>query len=743
MSSSRRRPVRGAVIVAMCLLLTLLPAVPSAARGPGDKAGAKVVERGRTTVARAVREAREHPRKTVDRTDRLAPRFKLPRDERASDPSSGLAPRPAIGEPVDPAVVGPWQGIDQEAAGGVEPPDPWIAVNATHVVQVTNVMIHISDRTGRLLQSVPTWALFGLTPAEIDADPRILWDAAHGRWVGVLLSFVPGAEGIDAGYLNLAVSASSDPTGAWDSYGFTDSDEFGNPALPDYPGIASSGDKVVVASNEFDYTLKTYLGTSVLVIPWSTILDGSPAPSRWTYGDPTLWRVRPAQVLAASNDVHLVAMDSSDGRAMYQKVTGTGSGFSDGAWQDLTTLTGVDLFGEPPAPRQPGSPATIVKAVQAGPTDAVWRANRLWFVATDWSTFDGGTTYVDSVRVSQLDTSVATPSELQTAYLEADGFDRYLGGIGVSGDGTAFVPFTESSPSQFTTSRFAIFTSAYGWSEPVTIVEGEATYPGTRWGDYVGVAADPTATATVWQANQVTRADGTWGTTVSRLVFDLVAPVVTAPKQAFVVPSTLATTFPVRISWTATEAGSGIDHFEVDEDRAGIGFETINSTAVATSVVRTELWTSACSGWTYQYQVRGIDGFGNEGPSALWPTWCPLLKQTSSGVSYSSGWKTASSSKYSGGSTRYASLKGKTASFKVTARNVAIVAAKAKSRGSFKVYVDGVYKGTVKTYSSTTKYRQIVWQYGWSSVGTHTIKIVVSGTSGHPTVDLDGILTLQ
>jgi hypothetical protein len=44
---------------------------------------------------------------------------------------------------------------------------------------------------------------------------------------------------------------------------------------------------------------------------------------------------------------------------------------------------------------------------------------------------------------------------------------------------------------------------------------------------------------------------------------------------------------------------------------------------------------------------------------------------------------------------------------------------------------------------ATTKFRQLVWQYGWSSVGTHTIKIVVLGTSGHPRVDFDAIMTLQ
>ena len=192
-----------------------------------------------------------------------------------------------------------------------------------------------------------------------------------------------------------------------------------------------------------------------------------------------------------------------------------------------------------------------------------------------------------------------------------------------------------------------------------------------------------------------------------------------------------------------TETGSGIDRFEVDENRAGIGFETINSTTVSTNVVRSEFWSSTCPGFTYQYRVRGTDGFGNEGGSATWPTWCPLRKQTSSGVTYSSGWSTSSSTKYSGGSTRYASKAGKTASFKVTVRNVSIVATKAKTRGSFKVYVDGVYKAKISTYSSTTKYRQLVWQFGWSSPGTHTIKIVILGTSGHPRVDFDAIMTLQ
>ena len=71
------------------------------------------------------------------------------------------------------------------------------------------------------------------------------------------------------------------------------------------------------------------------------------------------------------------------------------------------------------------------------------------------------------------------------------------------------------------------------------------------------------------------------------------------------------------------------------------------------------------------------------------------------------------------------------------------MATKAASRGSFKVYVDGVYRGTISTYSTTTKYRQLVYQFSWAAPGTHKIKIVVSGTSGHPRVDLDAFVVLR
>ena len=46
---------------------------------------------------------------------------------------------------------------------------------------------------------------------------------------------------------------------------------------------------------------------------------------------------------------------------------------------------------------------------------------------------------------------------------------------------------------------------------------GTGTYPGTRWGDYVGVAQDPQVPNAVWQGNEFSAGADFWATEVSQL----------------------------------------------------------------------------------------------------------------------------------------------------------------------------------------------------------------------------------
>jgi len=74
---------------------------------------------------------------------------------------------------------------------------------------------------------------------------------------------------------------------------------------------------------------------------------------------------------------------------------------------------------------------------------------------------------------------------------------------------------------------------------------------------------------------------------------------------------------------------------------------------------------------------------------------------------------------------------------------VSLLALKAKSRGKAYVYIDGHRVKTIDTYSSTTRYRQIVYDKTFTTVGKHTILVKTLATSHRPRVDLDGIVVVN
>ena len=66
----------------------------------------------------------------------------------------------------------------------------------------------------------------------------------------------------------------------------------------------------------------------------------------------------------------------------------------------------------------------------------------------------------------------------------------------------------------------------------------------------------------------------------------------------------------------------------------------------------------------------------------------------------------------------------------MTGRAIALVTTKGPARGKLKVLIDGVYVGTVDLYRSSVSYRVLAFTHGFSSKGTHTIKLVALGTTG-------------
>ena len=72
-------------------------------------------------------------------------------------------------------------------------------------------------------------------------------------------------------------------------------------------------------------------------------------------------------------------------------------------------------------------------------------------------------------------------------------------------------------------------------------------------------------------------------------------------------------------------------------------------------------------------------------------------------------------------------------------RSFAIVGPKSSTRGSIKVFVDGLLVKTVSERATTTVYRRVLYVRSLTS-GPHTIRIE---SAGGGRVDLDAILTLS
>jgi GH25 family lysozyme M1 (1,4-beta-N-acetylmuramidase) len=257
----------------------------------------------------------------------------------------------------------------------------------------------------------------------------------------------------------------------------------------------------------------------------------------------------------------------------------------------------------------------------------------------------------------------------------------------------------------------------------------------------VTTPTDPTATPTGTYPLTITGvADGlTRTTTLNLVIADGIPPKLTAPTTSLVAGRTLgSTSVPVRVWWTPTDP-SGIASAALQRS---VSWGAWTGVALKSGVL-TYADESLPSGATMRQRARATDRLANtsawvQGPALK----AAITQQTSTSVTWSGSWRTVSTSGASGGSLRYATRAGASATFRFTGSSVEWVAAKGTSRGSARILVDGKYAATVSLHATSTHYRAIVFACNWKVNGTHTIKIVVLGTAGHPRVDVDAFARL-
>ncbi|HEX8025494.1 MAG TPA: glycoside hydrolase family 25 protein [Candidatus Limnocylindrales bacterium] len=226
--------------------------------------------------------------------------------------------------------------------------------------------------------------------------------------------------------------------------------------------------------------------------------------------------------------------------------------------------------------------------------------------------------------------------------------------------------------------------------------------------------------------------------TATVTVTDGVAPTVAAPSSRMFSIAVLSGGVPGRTGWSGTDAG-GIASYDVHRQVNGGAWSTVStSSASATSAITT--WTFND---TYRFRVKASDAAGN---TSAW-TYGPAFKvgfidDKSTSVHYSGTWSVATSTRVMGGTLHSTSTAGASATYSFTGAGVAWVASKGPTRGSARIYVDGVLTSTVSLYAASYSNKVVVFAKAWSTNGTHTIQVVCVGTAGHPRIDLDGFARL-
>ncbi|MET8857500.1 N-acetylmuramoyl-L-alanine amidase [Streptomyces sp. NPDC004579] len=202
----------------------------------------------------------------------------------------------------------------------------------------------------------------------------------------------------------------------------------------------------------------------------------------------------------------------------------------------------------------------------------------------------------------------------------------------------------------------------------------------------------------------------------------------TRPNLALRTGTVSTTAVPVTLKWKATDA-KGLKEVRLTAPVARTYGPTVTSASLTTK-----------SGVATTWRMTAYDKAGNARSDSVSGT--PVILQESA-AKKSGTWTSKSSSGYLGGKSYGSSTKNASLTWTFTGRSAALVVSRAATSGQVYVYVDGKKTATLDLRSTTTKYRDALWANTWTTAAKHTVKLVVVGTGGRPTVTADGLVYLK
>jgi hypothetical protein len=265
---------------------------------------------------------------------------------------------------------------------------------------------------------------------------------------------------------------------------------------------------------------------------------------------------------------------------------------------------------------------------------------------------------------------------------------------------------------------------------------------GTAAIETFGVAYTPKAGATGTDTFDYTLLGGSTATVTVHITpvdepADTTSPTVAAPTATLPGQTVGASTTKAHVSWSATDAESGVASSVLQVSVDGGGYRSVALAKPTATSADVSLSTDR----QYRFRVRATDKAGNVGAFEDGPPITPIRRsQEDSHVIYVGAWSLKKATGALNGSTRYATPSTHAATYSFTGSDVGLVATRYTTSGHAQVLVDGVLVRTVSVRRSATAYRQLVFARHFATAGPHTLQVRPVGDGR---VDIDGFVVLK
>jgi len=387
------------------------------------------------------------------------------------------------------------------------PPDTTGAVGATQFVQWVNTSLAVYDKATGGLVSGPIAGsqlfqnLGGRCATTNDGDPIVEYDKAAGRWV--LTQFVASSPYLQC----VAVSQTSDATGAYNLYAFT------LPQFGDYPKLGVWPDAYYISFNVFT---STFQGARACAYDRARMIAGQTATQVCFQLSSSFGGLLPSDLDGATpppagSPNYFVSFGSSRLNVWRFHV--------DFATPANSTFTGPTAITVPSFTTACGNTGTCIP--QPGTSNQLDSLSDRLMYRLAYRNRAGTESLLlnHSVRVGNQRTSPTgirwyelrvanqTPALFQQGTYSPDTTHRWMGSIAMDKVGNIAVGYSASSSSVFPSVRYTgrVPTDTLGTLQTEnTIIAGSGSQTGSlhRWGDYSHMSVDPIDDCTFWYTQE-------------------------------------------------------------------------------------------------------------------------------------------------------------------------------------------------------------------------------------------------